>query len=302
MNREQLRYENQAIQRRYEEKYFPRVAATIKKTVNETMRVIERENNIQAGINHLSKQISNTHLTAIVQGMALEVGLRFARKQWRALQEQRRSTRSKESAGIIEINKKIFFVPYSEQVLNDTKGFGFNDQWVAWIKRYLFDFIVQKITFSVFETTKDTLIRVLSEAISKGWGVSETVKALDELPLPATQAARIVRTEITRAANAGAMAAGETFPFEQSKEWISAHDKRTRGQKPDDHASHIGLDGTVIDYEGVFIDPINGDRLRFPGDPLATAASTVNCRCSIAVVAKIGLNGRLIPKKQNVAA
>jgi hypothetical protein len=284
MNREQLRYENQAIQRRYEEKYFPKVAATIKRTVTETMHVVERSG-IQAGINHLEKQISNTHLTAIVQDMALEVGLRFARKQWRIFIEQRRNAKS------------FRLADHYEQ-----KGFGFNDQWVSWIKRFLFDFIVQKITFSVFETTKDTLIRVLSEAITNGWGVSETVKALDELPLPTTQAARIVRTEITRAANAGAMAAGETFPFEQSKEWISAHDKRTRGQKPDDHASHIGLDGTVIDYEGVFIDPINGDRLRFPGDPLATAASTVNCRCSIAVVAKIGLNGRLIPKKQNVAA
>lgn len=312
MNREQFRYDNQAIQRRYEVKFYPKVVATIQRHVDESISIVKR-NGPQSAINHLNLKLSDTKLTEIVQTMALEVGLQFARRTWKSLQEQRRAAKPqpvKSFGGIVmcgifnsnEGQEGIITKEALVKLITEKKGFGFNDAWVAWIKRYLFDFIVEKITFSVFETTKDTLTRVLSQAITEGWGVAETVKNLEELPLPKTQAARIVRTEITRAANAGTMAAGDTFPFEQNKEWIAAHDTRTRGQKPKDHASHIGLDGRVIDYEDVFVDPINGDYLRFPGDPLASAESVINCRCSIAVVAKIGINGRLIPKQINQAA
>jgi len=188
----------------------------------------------------------------------------------------------------------------SQKAFSIKAGFGENQAWTQWIKAFLFDFIYTKISFSVFETTKDSLIQVLNQAITEGWGIDETVKALEDLDLPATQAARIVRTEITRAANAGTQAASQTFPFEQTKEWLSAHDSRVRGLDPKDHASHIGLDGIVVDYNGFFVDPRNGDRLRFPGDPMASAASTINCRCSMAVVAKVGENGRLIPRRQNL--
>jgi hypothetical protein len=60
----------------------------------------------------------------------------------------------------------------------------------------------------------------------------------------------------------------------------------------------VALDGHRIDIEDVFIDPRNGDQLRFPGDPLASAASTINCRCSLALLAKRDANGRLIPKRK----
>ncbi len=279
MNREKFRQENQAIQRRYETKYFPRVKAAIQSKVDEVKGVVANRG-VSEAMNYLTNQVSNTKVTTIVQAMDLEVGLRFARRQWTDLQAQKRTTR------------KAASVPY------EIKGFGFNAAWTAWIKDFLFDFIVQKISFSVFETTKDVLFTVLNNAITNGWGVDETVKALDELPLSRTQAARIVRTEITRAANAGAMAAGSTFEFQQVKEWIAAHDTRVRGFRPEDHASHKGLDGQTVDYEDVFRDPRNGDELMFPGDPGAMAESTINCRCSVAVVAKVGEDGRLIPKRQ----
>lgn len=312
MNREQFRQENQAIQRRYEKRYFPQVEKSIKKTIDETIAIV-KDGGAQSAINHLNRQLSNTGLTEIVQKMALEVGSQFARRTWRSLQEQKRG--AKPSKGYIMTESKLPGLEGSQIIkssprfrkensinFSEQKGFGFNDIWISWIKRYLFDFIVQKITFSVFETTKDVLFKILSQAVAEGWGVDETVKALDELDLPKIQAARIVRTEITRAANAGSMAAGQTFPFEQNKEWISAHDTRVRGYKPSDHASHMGLDGNIVDYEGVFTDPRNGDKLRFPGDPLASAESTCNCRCSIAIVAKVDENGRLIPKQINQAA
>ena len=279
MSRQQYIHETQAIQKRYETKYFGLVKNAIQKTIDEVKSVV-KSNGVTAAKTFLNNEISNTKVTAIIQSMALEVGLRFARRQWQALQVQKRNAKGFNSA-------------------IETKGFGFNEEWVVWIKNYLFRFIAEKISFSVFETTKDTLLRVLNDAITNGLGINETVKELDDLNLSTTQAARIVRTEITRATNAGAQAAGSTFPYQQQKEWIAAHDSRVRGFHPEDHASHKGLDGQVVDYEDVFRDPRNGDELMFPGDPNALPESTINCRCSAPVTAKLDQNGRLIPKRQH---
>lgn len=277
MSREIAR-RNAILQRRYELKYFPIVRKAIKKRISSLIEVV-KESGIDAGVKYLSKEVDSGDLPGVIRGMYETVGLRFARLQWQELQRQKR-TGVKRDKSLMEV-----------------KGFGFNQTWVDFIKNYLFRFLLEKITYRVSETTREVLLNTLNTAIEKGWGISETVRALDELPLSASQAARIVRTEVTRAANTGAMAAGSTFEFEQVKEWISARDMRTRGTDAEDHASHIGLDGQIVDYNEPFIDPRNKDRLMFPGDPNAKAESTINCRCSVAIVAKRDLNGRLIPKK-----
>lgn len=233
--------------------------------------IIEHQG-VAAAIRYVNEHIHSKGLPAIVEQLYNEVGLRFASRQWILLQDQKRMA---------------------------AKGFGFNAAWVQYVHDHLYRFLVDKITFKVAETTRNILLTTLNKAVAEGWGITKAVKEIEDLPFTKTQAARIVRTEITRAANTGTMAAGSTFDFEQNKEWIAAHDSRTRGSKPSDHASHIGLDGQVIDYEDVFIDPRNGDRLRFPGDPLASAESTINCRCNIAIVAKVDpVTGRLIPKRK----
>jgi len=177
-------------------------------------------------------------------------------------------------------------------------SFGFNPTWTKFIVDYLNRFLIEKITFEVSRTTRDELLKVLNQAITEGWSVDETVKRIESLPFTAMQAARIVRTEVNRAANVGAKAQSSTFAFEQNKEWISAEDNRVRGLRPSDHANHVLLDGVTINEGDVFIDIRNGDRLEFPGDPRASAASTINCRCSVAYVAKRNAEGRLIPKRQ----
>jgi hypothetical protein len=55
----------------------------------------------------------------------------------------------------------------------------------------------------------------------------------------------------------------------------------------------------VIDFEDVFIDPRNGDRLKSPGDPTASASSTINCRCQLTLKPKEDARGRLIPKRRS---
>jgi hypothetical protein len=230
-------------------------------------------------------------LPGVIEDLYQDVGLKFAGLQWKSLQQELRDA-PKSSFGTVFISKESIVIKGS---------FGFNPTWSKFIKDFLQRFLLDKITFDVATTTRDTLITTLQDGIDRGLGVDQIVKELEDLPFSATKAAQIVRTEITRAANTGTMAAGETFQYEQNKEWISAQDRRVRGTDIHDHASHVALDGHKIDVEDVFIDPRNGDQLRFPGDPLASAASTINCRCSIALTAKRGANGRLIPKRQTTA-
>lgn len=269
--------QNRIIQRRYEVNYFPKVKKAIDKEISSLIETVKTEG-VQAGVNEVNKMITIPGLPVVVQQLYQKVGLRFARMQWSKFLQQKRQT----------------------------KGFGFNDVWAGFIKDFLFRFLLEKITFQVSAYTRDVLLTTLNKAIEEGWGVDKIVKELQDLPLSRTQAARIVRTEVTRAANTGAMAAGSTFEFEQEKEWIAANDARTRGRNPEDHASHVLLDGTVIDYDDYFTDSRNGDKLRFPGDPGGNGipetkpASTCNCRCSIAIVGKVDERGRLIPKKQRV--
>lgn len=301
------RERNHILQRRYELNYYGKVKKAIQSRISSLISVI-KENGIHAGVSYLSKQTHSGELHKVIEDIYLKVGLRFARMQWSEFMEQKRAAKdwgvpgrrvqTKETNGSYATNGGTPSDSLSNAV--QTKGFGFNSAWVEWIKNYLYRFLLDKIVFKVAETTREVLMSVLDRAISNGWGIAETVKELEDLPLSKNQAARIVRTEVTRAANAGTMAAGSTFEFEQKKEWLAAHDLRTRGTDPDDHASHVDLDGTVIDYDDHFIDPRNGDRLLFPGDPKASAASTINCRCSVAITAKRDLNGRLIPKREKI--
>lgn len=257
--------EYEKINRRFEKFFFNRVKKTI--DFKEVIAIIERSG-ITAAVTYVTNDLANPELAKEIERLYSVVGLRHANRMTRALKIQ------------------------------EKKGFGFNEEWVKFIQEYLRNHLIEKITFSVNATTRDFLLKVLQQSISEGWGVDKTVRELRESGFSDFQAARIVRTEVNTAANVGVIAAGETYEYEMMKEWISIHDRRTRGTNPKDHANHISLDGTTIDFEDLFTDPRNGDRLRHPGDPKASAASIINCRCNMALKPKRDQRGRLIPKRK----
>lgn len=285
-NRRQISDETRRINRRYEDKYFPLVRRVLEAELNAVIAVIERSG-IQAAISYVNTHIHSKGLPTVIEQLYREVGLRYARRTWIDFTAQARNHRKP--------GKSI-----SDQV--QTKGFGFNAQWVRWIKEFLYKNLIEKITFEVARTTREIMLTILNRAIAEGWGVDETVKNMEALPFTRTQSARIVRTEITRATNTGIMAAGDTYEWQQSKEWIAAMDDRTRGNPVTgqrDHASHWDLDGVTINREEYYTDPRSGEKLLFPGDPNAGPGDTINCRCVIALVTKVDANGRLIPKENN---
>ena len=258
--------EYEKINRRFEKFFFNRVKKTI--DFKEVIAIIERSG-IAAAVTYVTNDLANPELAKEIERLYSVVGLRHANIITRSLKQQER------------------------------KGFGFNEEWVKFIQEYLRLHLIEKITFAVNATTRDFLLRVLQESISEGWGVDKTVRNLRESGFSDFQAARIVRTEVNTAANVGVIAAGETYEYEMLKEWISINDRRTRGNDPNDHANHVSLDGITIDFDDLFTDPRNGDKLKHPGDPMASAGSIINCRCNLALKPKRDSRGRLIPKRQS---
>jgi len=260
--------------------FFKPVSKSIQKRVDEVINTIN-SNGIQAGITYLNNNLTNPELSAEIKRLYKTVGLRHANETTRDLKRQERGSK------------------FSIVMMEEKAGFGFNAEWVQFIIDYLQRHFIEKITFNVNRTLRDYLLGQLNRSITEGMGVDETVRNLSESGFSDMQAARIVRTEVNTAANAGTLAAGETYEYQMLKTWIAVHDNRTRGVDPKDHASHIGLDKTTIDFEDVFVDPRNGDTLTAPGDPTASAESIINCRCKLGLKPKRDRNGRLIPKRQS---
>jgi len=105
------------------------------------------------------------------------------------------------------------------------------------------------------------------------------------------RAMRIARTEVVTAANAAGQIYANTSGMQMNKTWIAVKDKRTRHD-------HSAVDGTTIDINLPFT--VGGAQMMYPGartqpNGLAVPAfEIVNCRCTLAYVAKRDANGRII--------
>jgi hypothetical protein len=105
------------------------------------------------------------------------------------------------------------------------------------------------------------------------------------------RAMRIARTETVTAANAAAQIYASTSGMEMNKTWIAVKDKRTRHD-------HRAVDGTTIDINLPF--NVGGVEMMQPGARTqpnglpVPAQEIVNCRCTVAYVAKRDENGRII--------
>lgn len=88
-------------------------------------------------------------------------------------------------------------------------------------------------------------------------------------------AIRTARTAVTGAQNAGRMDsyhAAEKMGIRMKKEWLATLDNRTR------HA-HAILDGQQAEVDKPF--KVDGEEIRFPGDPTAAGYLVYNCRCTL---------------------
>ncbi len=267
MNKTELIKQYIRINRKFEVLYAPKVRKALHV---KTAKVITdlRQGGYELAKKNLHQDIANPALTKVISDLYETVGLRHARLTNRRL------------------------------VADQKKGLGFNAIWTKFINDYLKRYLLDKITFEVANTTRNALLKALTLGTTAGLSVDGMIAKLEDWPFERYQAARIVRTEVNRAANVGSTAQESTSEYEQQKEWIAVNDNRVRGKKPQDHASHVGLNGTIIDSGDEFVDPRNGDRLKFPGDPNGLAESTINCRCQAAYMNKRDAKGELIKKRK----
>ena len=163
----------------------------------------------------------------------------------------------------------------------------FVDQWINSFSSFGSAVAAQRVTL-VSGTAKETLIKITQRFMSDPefmtLGNTEKARILNNQfdNYARYQAARLVRTEATAAANFATMQSATTiFPGAQMmKEWIASFDDRTRSTHAEAGASD------PVPYNDPFM--VGGSFMMFPGDPSGAAAEVVNCRCSMAPFRKEG--------------
>ena len=275
--REQYWRKFQLIRNDIEKKYINSIQKSIFAQFEGFAKDIDKIG-VEASISKLGLNLWEKDLIKVFEAMYKESVVTFGNAVYRALK--------------IEANQKA-------------ETFGFNAQWTKEILEFL---MVKGFTLvsGITQTTKKRLIDIANAGVQEGLSVDDIVKlVLDdkELEYSNMRARRIVRTEIMRGSNIGAMKGAEAHGFQVDKQWISARDSRTR-RIPDDEFDHVELDGVIVPFDEPFTS--NGKKgeavvAMQPGDITAPAGFTINCRCTVGFIPKRDANGRLVMKpKLNV--
>jgi SPP1 gp7 family putative phage head morphogenesis protein len=124
----------------------------------------------------------------------------------------------------------------------------------------------------------------ISDGVNDGEGIREIAERIQRV-LDVTGSERwpnraqvIAVTEVNRAANAAAYAAGLQAEADEGvpmvKQWLNSHDRRVRPE-------HREADGQRVPLREPF--RVGGSLLMFPGDPTGLPHDVINCRCSILI-------------------
>ena len=143
--------------------------------------------------------------------------------------------------------------------------------------------VEQRLRNDTFNASEITLSRVdqsiteiLEDGYRNGVGMDKVAKDIKGRfdQLRSWEAKRIARTEIHTAHSMGRNQSYQDLGVNYT-EWISAHDKRVRGNRKTDRANHIIMDGEIKPINATYS---NG--LKFPGDKSGKIEEWINCRCS----------------------
>ena len=156
---------------------------------------------------------------------------------------------------------------------------------------------------TVRESFFEAIVDLFSRRLERDQDLREVTKEIQKIVKQPKfykwQAERIARTESTAASNYAALQAGDVSMFKMQKEWISAHDNRTRGNDNSDLFDHVEMDGVRVGRYEKFkmVSAVGvGDDLDYPGDPTGEAGNVINCRCTVAVIPERDKEGNLILK------
>jgi len=143
-----------------------------------------------------------------------------------------------------------------------------------WIKREA----LRKATM-IADTDRDDVLRAIQSGLTDGLGTEEIARNIRAVSsLTPFRAATVARTETHAAATFGSIEsvreAERSLGVVMLKEWLPTMDDRTRPE----HAAMAGSDPIPMDAKFL----VGGEEMDRPGDPSASAASQINCRCAMA--------------------
>lgn len=148
------------------------------------------------------------------------------------------------------------------------------------------DYLNTKV-FEFSEYVNDTTQRQLGDTLAEGYGLGESVEEMKSrvqdvfdglVRAEPYRARQIARTEVISASN-NASLTGYKMMGASKKEWLTALDDRTRGNKPTDEFDHVHADGQLVDIDDDFM--VSSEPMAYPGDPRASVGNLVNCRCTL---------------------
>lgn len=151
--------------------------------------------------------------------------------------------------------------------------------WDDIVMKYVLNESARKVS-GIIDTTRKAIRETLADGIGAGEGIDDLAKRVDTLYLEEIIPHRsevIARTEVINASNLGSVEAAKATGLVLRKQWISAHDDRTR-------ESHRDADGQIVPMDAPFI--VGGSQLMWPGDTSlgAPPEETIQCRCGVAFV------------------
>ena len=129
----------------------------------------------------------------------------------------------------------------------------------------------------------DKINKAIATSIAKGDSIPDVAKRLQGVTnMDRNSAVRNARTAMTSAENLGRSEAADDLkekgiPVEEV--WSATYDNRTRD-------THLMLDGTVRDENGVFGADFLAHPLRYPADPEGDPEEIYNCRCRLNIQLK----------------
>lgn len=144
---------------------------------------------------------------------------------------------------------------------------------------------LQRFATEVNDTTWDALRASLVEGIEAGEGIGQLAERVDAVMLDRIKSSKeaIARTEVTAASTIGTQESWRQSGVVAGKEWIAALDNRTRDTHVHAHGQIVGID-----------DNFNVGGATGPGPGMmSSAAESVNCRCSLAPVLDVEMEGTL---------
>lgn len=202
--------------------------------------------------------------------------------------------------GLYQARKTTLQINRSARAAEQKAGFGTDQNLLQAIISYLKQFIFSRVVIPITQTTRDLILQTIIKGEQEGWGISKMVAELGNTDITVSRAYTIVRTESQKAMQYGQQVASRNSRWQTVKEWISAHDNRTR-------TSHRIVDGMKVDEHERFPVPIirkgiqqGVDLMLGPGDPHASAGNVINCRCTMVTIAKRDENGRLVLKPKTM--